>query len=267
MKSLLLSLLTFLAFPVWANTAAGSDDEPVIPPLVGAVPSIVLQDGTAEETIAAYDGVEVDVTVKGRKLNGKAWNVIVLPFDVKTFDFMKAAGRSACWFNVLESIETAAVTDVKFIMSTDMSTDYIPANTPFIVKPGKDYDGDLTFKKVIIRNATPTQVCTAGKFVGTYKTREVGETAFYAVQGGAFKKFTTPTVNIGFTRAYITLDSSAPVRFFIEEEDGTTSIMQLRDDTLEPVADGWYTVTGMRLAEAPTEKGVYIHNARKVVIK
>jgi hypothetical protein len=32
-------------------------------------------------------------------------------------------------------------------------------------------------------------------------------------------------------------------------------------------AEGWYTVNGIKLQSAPTEKGVYINNGKKVVVK
>ena len=34
-----------------------------------------------------------------------------------------------------------------------------------------------------------------------------------------------------------------------------------------PADDAWYTLNGMKLESKPTEKGVYIYNGRKVVIK
>ena len=30
---------------------------------------------------------------------------------------------------------------------------------------------------------------------------------------------------------------------------------------------GWFTINGVKLSEQPTQKGVYIHNGRKIVIK
>ena len=32
-------------------------------------------------------------------------------------------------------------------------------------------------------------------------------------------------------------------------------------------AEGWYTINGVKLVGAPTEKGVYIKDGKKVVIK
>jgi hypothetical protein len=32
-------------------------------------------------------------------------------------------------------------------------------------------------------------------------------------------------------------------------------------------AAGWFTINGVKLSEQPTQKGVYIHNGRKIVIK
>ena len=35
----------------------------------------------------------------------------------------------------------------------------------------------------------------------------------------------------------------------------------------QAVGEGWYTVDGMKLDAAPTQKGVYINNGKKVVVK
>ena len=230
--------------------------------------AITLEDGTAKSVIAAADGKKYDVTIKGRKLNQKTWNVFVLPFEVDPFDFMAATGGNTAVFNVLESIETADVTSVKF----GATIDPIPANTPFLVKPQQAFDGDIVFTgaEIVAPAGDPVQVETAGKFIGTYETREVGETEFYALQGGSFKKFEVPTVKIGAFRAYITLDSSAPARFFVEEEDGTiTAIdgLEFNNIIAEKNAEGWYTVNGVKLNAAPTQKGTYIKDGKKVFVK
>ncbi|MBP5478773.1 MAG: hypothetical protein J6Y15_05360 [Bacteroidaceae bacterium] len=31
--------------------------------------------------------------------------------------------------------------------------------------------------------------------------------------------------------------------------------------------EGWFTLNGVRLTDKPTEKGIYIHNGRKVLVK
>ena len=58
----------------------------------------------------------------------------------------------------------------------------------------------------------------------------------------------------------------------MQEADGsTTTIRSIDADTTGEgkafAAQGWYTLDGMKLNAAPTEKGVYINNGKKVVIK
>ena len=51
-------------------------------------------------------------------------------------------------------------------------------------------------------------------------------------------------------------------------ENGTTAIKTLNVDTMKAyAAEGWYTLDGIKLQNVPTEKGVYIQNGKKVVIK
>ena len=63
------------------------------------------------------------------------------------------------------------------------------------------------------------------------------------------------------------MGSNAGARIIIEEPDGTTSIMDVRSFNEDMTAEGWYTIEGKKLNAAPTQKGVYIQNGQKVVIK
>ena len=49
-------------------------------------------------------------------------------------------------------------------------------------------------------------------------------------------------------------------------DDGTTGIQQI-EKGLNLEKNGWYTLDGRRLESAPTRKGLYINNGKKVVIK
>ena len=229
---------------------------------------------TAKATITegANNGSAYTVTISGRKLNANAWNVLVLPFEVSTFDFCKAINGYAV-FNVLKSAEGD---DVKFKLELDK----IPANQPFLVKPLAAVDFDATsgtpavktikFTGVKFVDGTPTQSITGADFIGTYVDTTIDDDEYWALQGGEFRHFTTSNA-LKFTRAYIKLASgSAAARFFVEEpgQNGTTAIKELNTKTMESVAaDGWYSVNGVRLQGAPTQKGIYIKDGKKVVVK
>ena len=69
-------------------------------------------------------------------------------------------------------------------------------------------------------------------------------------------------------RAYLRIAStSAPEFLSVDWGNGTTSIVPLDKSQLEQSGEGWWTITGFRLPSKPTEKGVYIHNNKKVVVK
>lgn len=51
------------------------------------------------------------------------------------------------------------------------------------------------------------------------------------------------------------------------DDEETTRIISTTDYTDSTVSDKWYTLNGLRLDKKPTQKGIYIHNGRKVVIK
>ena len=71
-------------------------------------------------------------------------------------------------------------------------------------------------------------------------------------------------------RAYLKDNNptSAVRTITIQEADGsTTAIATIDADGVAVPAQGWYTVNGMKLEGVPTEKGIYINNGKKVVIK
>ena len=75
----------------------------------------------------------------------------------------------------------------------------------------------------------------------------------------------------GYTRpsgAYLKIASGSGARIFIEEPDGsTTAIETINADGMAVPAEGWYTINGVKLQGVPTEKGIYINNGKKIVVK
>ena len=63
--------------------------------------------------------------------------------------------------------------------------------------------------------------------------------------------------------------ADAAARIFIEEPDGTTTVIKGINADGEAIVDndGWYTLNGVKLQGAPTQKGIYINNGKKIVVK
>ena len=70
--------------------------------------------------------------------------------------------------------------------------------------------------------------------------------------------------------AYLILDAAATkARVYVEDiENGVTAIKSLSVDDVKGLnVEGMYTIGGMKLQGAPTQKGVYIKDGKKVIIK
>lgn len=50
-------------------------------------------------------------------------------------------------------------------------------------------------------------------------------------------------------------------------EETTTGINDIKSNASTSSEDTWYSISGMRLAEKPTQKGIYIHNGKKVAVR
>ena len=54
----------------------------------------------------------------------------------------------------------------------------------------------------------------------------------------------------------------------MQEEDGSfTAIESIENMSKVNTAEGWFTTNGVKLNAQPTQKGVYIHNGKKIVVK
>ena len=80
--------------------------------------------------------------------------------------------------------------------------------------------------------------------------------------------------HINAFRAYFQLnDPSAQVKAFVlnfgEGDDTETGIVSMDNGkwAMDNEAGAWYTINGRRIHGKPTQRGIYINNGRKVVIK
>ena len=222
----------------------------------------------------------VDVTFADRKINAGTWNVIALPFATTVKEVSDAFGYAAV--DVLNEAGTTPG-EVHFQV---ISSGSIPAYTPFIIKTTDDEGiaktnfNQVTFHNVNIeawpeaKNNAITDAA-GNEFIGTFKaaTPIFGQDMWYMTKGTWYdaRKYTEATaLTLKAFRAYIHFIEvpAEGARVFIEEPDGSiTAINGLQLNNNEANAEGWYTVNGMKLDAAPTQKGTYINNGKKVIVK
>ena len=157
----------------------------------------------------------------------------------------------------------------------------IPAYTPFLVKTDETINlNTVKFAGVRVlalsdaNRGNLTQSNKSYNFVGNMKYAEVGQDWWsdgtsMTEEGIQFNKYRGTKACVAL-KAYITAkgDVTAAPMIYIEEPDGsTTAINAITAEKVNAVKEGWYTLNGVKLQAAPTQKGIYINNGMKVVIK
>jgi hypothetical protein len=167
--------------------------------------------------------------------------------------------------------------------------DVLVANKPFLVKIADDIadrnGGVIDFgQQTIVAPASAEDLTVdAGKgatFVGTYAPMTVTKAdeakKWFRIGGGytkwAYIKTDSPAEwTLQSTEAYIQLPivTQSIIFNFEDVNGGTTAIKSVNADDLagKKIAEGWYTINGVKLQNAPAEKGVYIKDGKKVVLK
>lgn len=209
----------------------------------------------------------------------QTWNAMVLPFEVTVGELSSQLG-----YAIVNRVNSEKTTEGNVVFKLEM--DKIPANEPFCVKTtGAIADGytiSFTGKKIVAPGSEYPSV-DAGqgyKFVGVYKGFTIDKTKslFYFLRGdnanwAHIGTSSANTWNMVPFDAYIDQSGAASAReltFTFEEIDGTTTAIKAVDADVvsnRTIKEGWYTIGGMKLQSAPTQKGVYINNGKKIIVK
>ena len=218
---------------------------------------------------AASDACEADenkkytISFASRVLNAEQWYAMVLPFDITVAELSQAFGYAVV--DVLDETKDDGNVHLKLHMGD------IEANQPFIVKVASELDlatVDGITARPITYVENPERPDKGGNsFYGTYTkvTKDFGEKEYYMKNGDWQKN--ANDVTIQSMGAYIKA-STAAARIFIEEPDGSTTVINSIGVDKENFSnDGWYNLNGLKLQGAPTQKGVYIQNGKKYVVK
>ena len=225
---------------------------------------------------AGHKVSKVTFTLPGHTMKAETWYSWVLPFATTVKDISNAFGYAVV--DILDEGGLAGkADDVKF----KLHMGDIEANQPFILKVYKDIKPEeftatspattINFTNVTIINANAEVTDANGnKFIGTYSGKYGLESNEYLFRLGVndYSKGGDKS-SIRPLGAYIQFATPSNAHtIYIEEPDGsTTAISSIAADGEMIPAEGWYTLNGVKLQGAPTEKGVYINNGKKVVVK
>ena len=236
----------------------------------------LVDDADNSSVIDANDGRICNVTLADRTLykDGK-WNTICLPFNV-TINGSPLDGAEA------HPLNEASISGSTLNLTFGNAVTELKAGTPYIIKwaSGNEIE-DPVFEGVTIDKTTHDCDFGSGdtrvRFLGTYKSTAFDAEDKSVLLMGDKNKLYYPTkgAGIGACRAYFKIgDDAALARqitsFNFDFGDGeTTDLIELKNGKMEERKsfDSWYTLDGRRLQGKPVQRGVYINNGKKFVIK
>ena len=172
--------------------------------------------------------------------------------------------------NDIELCTITAVEDGKAVLSDNF--DAMTANTPFLLKNTTNEEKTIL---LIPCNEPNLAVTVADEFIGTltektFTDEEMGAGDFYVCNGKEFIKVRgagTLAANKAYLKVTGNAPASIPFRRSIDGGEGTTGVDLIDNGKLIIDNDGWYDLNGRRLQGKPSQKGVYIKNGKKVVVK
>ena len=234
---------------------------------------------TGDESVSAilseYNGGTNDIKIQdGRTMNANQWYTMVLPFKTTVPEISGKFGY--------------AVVDIPDVDNTDngvvkfkLHVGEVPANEVFLIKLAAaktlDATGAVTFTMGDITGRTidydPTHKVTDSgnnEYIGVYESKLLNEDAQWYLSGGEYWNAGPAANNVTVQplSGYINAVAGSNARIFVEETDGSvTAINAITGEQKTYSKDGWYTINGVKLNGVPTEKGVYIQNGKKIVVK
>ena len=232
------------------------------------------------------NGLTANVTLTDRTLTkGGDWNTLCLPFSLSAEQIAASSLADATIKELDNSADgtNLAANGTLTLKFTTVSS--IEAGKPYIVKweNASGTVSPVTFSGVTITSTSPTEVTSNDgkvKFVGQYSPYSITEDNKDEIL------FVGSGNKIGYVSATATLPrllKNFRAHFWVQPNEGgtgarainidwgdgeTSSISEeLRVKSEKFATTQWYSLDGRKLESNPKQKGIYIVNGKKVVIK
>lgn len=221
--------------------------------------------------LTEWDGYEADITLQ-RKLIAGSWNTLAVPFNVSSQ--MLYYLTSTYGMQVKELTGTSLENDGKTLMLNFADATEMVAGKPYLVKVTSDFDFSAQALPGIVVSKDPVPVeTTYVDFKPTLGKTTIPEgdtkaVLFLTENNTLLHPKNLPADMKGF-RAYFQLKgetASLARAFSIDFGDGEiTGIKAIDNGQLTIDNDRYYDLQGRKVNAA--QKGVYIQNGKKVIIK
>ena len=231
--------------------------------------------------LAKYLYKEANVTLSGRTFYKDGnWNTLILPFSLSPTQMADSplAGAEVQYVNGSSTVEGTHVT-----LNMTTYTNGIMAGYPFFVRweSGEDIT-DPTFNGVYIEEAVDPLFPLNDDYtiysIGYYSAdmlpalSELAEDEpliYYLSSDNKLRYTTKPRLMGAFRHGFVfrATESAGALDFTLNfDGDSTTGIAEVDGYTNQDTT-GYYSLQGVKLNGKPTQKGIYIHNGKKEIVK
>lgn len=221
---------------------------------------------TADDTKNNEYGAQY-VTI-GRKMTKDKYYTIVLPFDLSKSETEK--------LGTVYDLRGKTYIDgsTLHIYLTEVTT--MQGGVPYLVKWGSNVDNialGLEFTKefrTLVDDASEAGGSEDVTFYGTYKKINIPQ-GDYFISGGKLYKAKDDTNTCGGYRGLLKITDPSKAKLVTgmvyDLNDPTTGIVSIDAKTLRPVTEGYTDLLGRHYNGRPRQKGIYIVNVKKVIVK
>ena len=231
-----------------------------------ATPITITYDYDTEDSLESMRVMDVTDYVECYLLPmSQEYGTVNLPYDA-----LLPKGATAYAVSDVE-MKTGSYDNTATITKIAQEGDIIKANTPMLIRRQSD-----EYKLFALNQCTgTTKAADSNLLMGTQENAIKNSNSYYVL--GINSTASSPNYQklgfwrstnskIGYWRAYIDLTgTSANAKGFVLSLDIPTGIFNI--DTAEDKDDApWYTIDGRKLGTQPLQKGIYIHNGKKMII-
>ncbi len=239
------------------------------------------------ETLEQYAGKKAATTLDGRTLYADgSWNTICLPFDLNENDL-----DLYLEYTDIKTLDTSMFDQTTGTLTLNFAdADKIEAGKPYLIRWNAEFlklldasneDAVINnpeYEAAVIVNSVSPITTNVVDFVGSFSPVPLTANDKSVLYLGADNKLYYPSTDmtIGSCRAYFQLKdglnagdlaaSGAKIRlYFGDEETGIREISNPSNPS--NFSDPYFTLDGRRLSSKPTQRGIFIHGGKKVIIK
>lgn len=225
--------------------------------------SITLDEATDNSSWLTTNNGQAYCVTLTRTLGATGYNSFCVPFNIP------AANWASYNITEVKKLESSSLVGESMTLTFSDETTKIEAGKPYLVKVSSEVENP-TFDDVIISSTTTITETEYANFVPVMNPTalDANDMTKLFLTGGT--KLTWPktagTIK-GFRSYFLLKNAPAGARSVVMLFDDQTTGIKTISEERSLKSDDWYTIDGRKLGAVPTQKGMYIVNGRKVIVK